>query len=316
MIQALQLATVTAMRATARLPGKLRRPIHRVLQAVYQRCPEPYRFPLHGRWMWFNARSAYPVTLATYRMVNGVLVDSVAAAYQALGRKVTMIDVGAAIGDTLMLIEERCPGMVAQHFCVEAAPSFLELLKRNTADMPHVTLIPRLLAAEEKEIPSLVHTHQSTAAAVGEGRVEALPLDRVPELAGQTIDVLKVDVDGYDGEVLAGAKQTLLRDKPVVIFEWHPVLWKRAGKDSLEAFKVLREAGYHRMAWFRNTGEFSHFTRNEDADDSLFLLAAQYLEMENSDGDPHFDVVALHESSPVDVLKLASLAETKKWRGW
>ena len=266
--------------------------------------------------MWFNARSAYPVTLATFRMVNGVLVDSVTAVHNALKRPVVMIDVGAAIGDTLMLIEERCPSMVARHFCVEAAPIFLELLKRNTADLPNVTVIPCLLAAEEKEIPSLVHTHQSTAAAVGEGRSKALPLDRLPELQGQVIDVLKVDVDGYDGEVLAGAKQTLERDKPLVIFEWHPVLWHRAEKDLFTVFSDLRAAGYDRLLWFHNHGEFSHFSANTEADLEQFRLMARYVEQENADGDPHFDVVALHQSSPINMVELARLPVTKKWRGW
>jgi hypothetical protein len=150
---------------------------------------------------------------------------------------------------------------------------------------------------------------------VGEGKAKALPLDRVPELQGKTIDVLKVDVDGYDGEVLAGAKETLCRDKPVVIFEWHPVLWHRAEKDLFEVFEVLRTAGYDRLVWYINTGEFSHFTANTAEDGKLFRTTAAYLERENKPGDPHYDIVALHAQSTIDEVELARMPETRKWSG-
>lgn len=313
MNEMIQRLLVRLMCLAVRLPGPLRRHVYRALNSIYRKYETPYRYYIHGRSVWFNGRSAYPTTAAAYPLLNAVLVDCVFAAYQALRRPVVMIDVGAAIGDTLVLIEERCPQMVSRHFCVEAAPMFLDLLQRNTSTMTNVVIVPKLLAAEEKEIPSLVHTHSSTAAAVGEERVVAVPLDSIAELKGHVVDVLKVDVDGFDGEVVAGSRNILTRDKPVVVFEWHPVLWRRAGADVQLVFDVLRECGYQDLLWFHNAGEFSHFSGNNRQDLEQFFRMGDYLEADNARGDPHFDIVALHHESAINPVTLAQLVHTRRW---
>ncbi len=313
MTAVIQFFVLAILCLTAPLPSLLRRLLQRLPRSLYNQCSTPFRYPIHGRWLWFNARSSYPITVASYPLMNAALVDGVAACFHSLGRPATMIDVGAAIGDTLSLIEERCPHMIGRHFCIEAAPHFLELLRRNTAAMPQVTIIPQLLAAEEKTIPSLVHTHGSTAAAVGEDQVQAIPLDRVPELQNQRIDLLKIDVDGYDGEVLAGARQLIARDQPLIIFEWHPVLWQRAGNDLFQVFTLLRDAGYDRLLWFHNTGEFSHFTSTTADALVQHRHTAHYLQKESPQGDPHFDIIALHQGSKIDPVDLARLPHTRQW---
>jgi hypothetical protein len=69
------------------------------------------------------------------------------------------------------------------------------------------------------------------------------------------VDVLKVDTDGYDGLVLAGSR-SVLAQRPVVLFEWHPVASAVAGTDERLAFRVLRD--YPRTVWYTNCGVFSH----------------------------------------------------------
>ena len=52
-----------------------------------------------------------------------------------------------------------------------------------------------------------------------------MPLDH---LALVDVDFIKIDVEGYEPFALRGAKNTLVRCRPVVLFEdkWH---WKRYG---------------------------------------------------------------------------------------
>jgi FkbM family methyltransferase len=56
-------------------------------------------------------------------------------------------------------------------------------------------------------------------------------------------DLMKIDVEGFEINVMMGAKETLLSAKPMIIFENWADLSKV--KDTLAPFKYLRELGYH-----------------------------------------------------------------------
>ena len=104
-------------------------------------------------------------------------------------------------------------------------------------------------------------------------------------------DLLKIDVDGYDGEVLLGAAGTLARQQPLVIFEWHPHLIKLCGNDHRAPFRALADAGYTKLLWFGNRGPFSHSsaipTEKEIDWWQAFLLS------KHQPFGPHFDIIAL-----------------------
>lgn len=44
------------------------------------------------------------------------------------------------------------------------------------------------------------------------------------------LDIIKIDTEGHDFNVLLGARNTILRLKPIIIFEWSPS-WDKAGHD-------------------------------------------------------------------------------------
>ena len=75
--------------------------------------------------------------------------------------------------------------------------------------------------------------------------VEVVTLDR--SLAGQRIDILKIDVEGYEEMVLRGAQHLLrsLERRPRVVFvEVHPYAWPSLGTTSESLLAVLCDAGY------------------------------------------------------------------------
>ena len=55
------------------------------------------------------------------------------------------------------------------------------------------------------------------------------------------VDVIKIDTDGYDGQVLQGARQVLRTHRPSVVFEWHPILLAAVDQDWATPFEVLVE---------------------------------------------------------------------------
>ena len=64
------------------------------------------------------------------------------------------------------------------------------------------------------------------------------------ELPGQRIDVLKMDVQGFEMNLLKGAKGTITRDKPSVLCEVTPDALQRAGSSHSELLKFFEDIEY------------------------------------------------------------------------
>lgn len=270
-----------------------------------EQASEPYPIKLHGFDVHLNGGNTYPHITKALPYFNAPLVELVNQAHGALGRKISFIDVGAATGDTILLLEQRCAGKVESYVCFEGDDEFETLLKANMRQFRNVKIVTSLLASEHKSIPSLHKHHQGSASATGNNLQTAKPLDAFASEFSRGMDVLKIDVDGFDGEVLQGAKSLLSTYKPWVIFEWHPALILRAKTDYGSAFDALRDSGYKRFAWFHNTGHFSHFS---DVPSAILLETMnQYLLQVNARSDEHFDVVALPDAAPHVELELASM---------
>ena len=161
-----------------------------------------------------------------------------------------------------------------------------------------------ILASSNSEVNDLVRIHGGTASAQGSKMVSASTFDYWAEESGlNNLDVLKVDVDGFDGKVLKGAEKTLSKFKPTVIFEWHPILFRKTNSDYQEPFNVLKHAGYDRFVWFTKYGNFNHFT---------FLPEKAYVEefanvcsQNNFDTDWHYDIIAIPQNSNLSILDFA-----------
>jgi len=72
--------------------------------------------------------------------------------------------------------------------------------------------------------------------------IEMTSVDREIELLGLEPDLLKIDVEGYEYEVLVGAKRLLEQRKPPICLELHLDLLEKRG---IEPKRVLAELGSH-----------------------------------------------------------------------
>ena len=58
------------------------------------------------------------------------------------------------------------------------------------------------------------------------------------------IDFIKMDVDGYEIDVLEGATQTLLAHRPVIVMELAPYIFEERGRKFIELVKILKKQNY------------------------------------------------------------------------
>src|SRR5262245_60552134 len=88
-------------------------------------------------------------------------------------------------------------------------------------------------------------SHLVSPGGKGTSSIDVITLDSA--LKGERIDVLKIDVEGYEKMVLAGAHNVLhtSTSKPRVIFvEVHPYAWESARTESESLLQLLNDAGY------------------------------------------------------------------------
>jgi FkbM family methyltransferase len=222
-----------------------------------------------------------------------------------------MFDVGAAIGDTVLLIKSNCPGMVSKFYCIEGDIEFFKYLTANMECFNDVECINTLLSDSQAPINSLVRTHSGTASAQGNTKQDALMLDTIIEqLHIEALHLLKIDTDGYDGKILTGAAKTLDKFHPVVIFEWHPILCGQVGTDYKEPFKRLSDFGYTTFIWYTKKGNWSHFTFQTT--DEYLNQFAEICQKATFDSDWHYDIVALHNTSKLSILEFANSDYSRK----
>lgn len=280
----------------------LRRLEHR-LRCVYDSNQAPYPTTLHGFPCRVNGGNPYPFLIADHPVFNRPLVDLANFTSRKLGRPLVAIDVGASLGNTILLLQEKAGSALARIHSIEADDEFFRLLEYNSRQFPNVRIHRAMLSSEVKAVASLVHHHRGSATAAGGDQVTATTLDDLLLSQETRFDLLKIDIDGSDGEALAGAQSLLRRDLPAVIFEWHPALIERAGNKPATAFNALKSAGYGSFLWFRNTGHFSHFSQARDEE---IVAWDRFLRAMQPHEDPHFDIVALPPALESLAFSLAS----------
>jgi FkbM family methyltransferase len=75
-----------------------------------------------------------------------------------------------------------------------------------------------------------------------------VPVETVDRLVAEhrlaRVDLIKMDVEGYEPGVLAGLQQTIARDRPILLTEFWPYGMRDAGFDPAEFIGACLRAGY------------------------------------------------------------------------
>jgi FkbM family methyltransferase len=179
-----------------------------------------------------------------------------AAALAEPATPVTVLDVGANVGDSALQILHATD---AQVLCVEADPYFLEYLHLNVDKEERVEVVEALLTPDPTTVATTaVRTGGTTRFA--EGAVgDALPTvtpeelrEKFPAFAG--LRLVKSDTDGYDVALVPAIARAWGDTQPVLFFEYDHRLSRLAGNDPLAVWPRLKELGYRDVAVWDNGG--------------------------------------------------------------
>jgi FkbM family methyltransferase len=253
----------------------------------------------------------YPIFARNFKQYNNPLLELAFETYQNKKKRINIIDVGAAIGDTIALIEANIPNVIEKGICIDGDKQFFSFLERNFKDRKDILCVQALLSDSSSiKENELIRTHLGTASAQGVNKQLAKTLDELShEHNFPKIDLLKIDVDGFDGKVLNGSKNLISKDKPNIIFEWHPILYEKTKNDPFTPFKVLNTLQYSNFIFYTKYGSFSHLMVDVNIAELKFLVA---LCLGNKhDFDWHYDVIAIPDISTINLQSLAELSFSK-----
>lgn len=169
------------------------------------------------------------------------------------------VDIGANIGaHTLELA--RLVGKQGRVYAFEpTAYAFMKLLRNlrlNPEVAQQVVAAQCMLTDGKTAIPSEIFSSWPLQTAdrlheVHLGRpmstdgATSAPLDACLFAASvQRVDLIKIDVDGYECVVLRGAVETLRRFRPIVILELAPYTLQERGSDANELAHILEDLSY------------------------------------------------------------------------
>ena len=158
-----------------------------------------------------------------------------------------VVDVGANVG-YYTRITSRIVGKDGVVLAVEPMPSALRILELNCADLSNVELLRVALSDREGESTFYVRKRGDASSLLSDSR--AVPIRVKTKTADDLfmdrarIDFIKIDVEGFELEVLRGAQKTLGAHKPVVYFEFLDDLATERGFRLRDFETLLAQYGY------------------------------------------------------------------------
>mgnify|MGYP001220282825 CR=1 FL=1 len=162
-----------------------------------------------------------------------------------------VVDVGANVGYYLLLIE-KLAGPTGSVVAIEPSAENLPELKRNVAENGFCNVELREVAVGAGA--GTVGFRAGINGGIGDAAssVYQVPLLTLDEIIGaRRVDFLKIDVEGYEGRVLAGSRELLRRGRPTVFMEIHPHMLGTYGDTARGVVERLR-ADYESVELYEN----------------------------------------------------------------
>lgn len=170
----------------------------------------------------------------------------------------TLIDVGANVGDTIAVVKTQVDIPVIG---VEGDEVTYSYLKRNSKLFSDIELVNTFLGEKTEEMKVSFEKSGWNATIIpgekGEQQISFKTLDAViadGNFNNRNLKLLKVDVEGFDTIVLRGAWDIIHKHKPVVFLEYNRQNMISIREEGLSTLMAFKDAGYNRIVFFDHKG--------------------------------------------------------------
>ncbi len=252
------LLTVLLRVQTNALPGQVLFRGMLILRSWLVRLKDPaVSFELGGRNLRLPLSHDLPIILKKYPYYSHNL-GRVVATLQQKYPKLTLIDIGANIGDSAAIIRKYsdCPIL-----CIEGEARYFSLLQQNALQITGIAA-ERAFIGQQNEVKTRSIVSEKGTAAIGDGPgASEIGFQRLSQvLQGHPVflasKIMKIDTDGYDLEIIRGSEDILRKSRPAVFFEYSPFHFEKVSEDGIAIFDYLEGLGYATALVWENVGEF------------------------------------------------------------
>lgn len=160
-----------------------------------------------------------------------------------------VLDIGANIGSFTIFLAS----IAAEVHAFEPSPYNFKELQENTKHLDNISLYEMALSNElgyntlhicptDNGMNRLYNSKWCKGGEKIEGII-TITLDYLHQksngLDNNKVGFIKIDVEGYEYHVIRGAINTIKRDHPVIMMEWHPPSLEEAGTDPREFYNFM-----------------------------------------------------------------------------
>jgi FkbM family methyltransferase len=211
--------------------------------------------PIHGRNLKLPLSHLLPDFLRLHPFYDQLPQRISKFIHQKQGY-LSCIDVGANIGDTIAAFYKKDTDTF---LAIEPNPKFNKLLAENWGWAKNIIVVSDICSSSSSESTFVIQEKEGTASVLQTENgltMRRRSLDEIvndhPSMANT--NVLKIDTDGHDFEVIAGANRLLSQNLPVVLFECQPFENTSYVEDCLSAMNSFKEIGYNYFLLYDNQG--------------------------------------------------------------
>ena len=186
-------------------------------------------------------------------LIGEALMPECAIVKQLVRPGMRAVDVGANVGYYLLLLE-RLVGANGAVVCIEPGPENLVELQTNISVNGFKNVEVHGVAVGAAEGSVGIRGGVNTGVSSGADVVTTVPIRTLTQTVNGTADFIKIDVEGYEEEVLNGAVDLIQNCQPTLLVEVHPLLIPRYGGRTSKVLEILR-ATYPYVAAFEKGAE-------------------------------------------------------------
>jgi FkbM family methyltransferase len=176
-------------------------------------CGQPARIHGYAEDLYFQNLPAFIHELEKLRALDGTVKPKV------------ILDIGANIGLTGILMARAAP--LSTIHLVEPSPRNLDLLKRNIVNIERAMIHPVAIgsacgtASFHESLVCGAWNHVSASTQLQADGTTTVPVTTVDAMTADwpALDLIKIDVEGFEAEVLTGMHRAVERFNPVVHME-------------------------------------------------------------------------------------------------
>jgi FkbM family methyltransferase len=212
------------------------------------------RAEIYGRAMELPAEHSISSVLSQHPNYGRNLA-LVAAAVSAKYPGAPMIDVGANIGDTAILMRNVADSPI---LCIEASERYVFLCRLNLNATPGITVVQAFVDVGDSSVGRIVEERGRPGRVVRDASgVRSITLAEAAKEQGFAgAKLVKIDTEGFDGRIIQAALPWIARALPVLFWELDLTADAANSGPGSHIFELLASVGYERFTFYSNFGDY------------------------------------------------------------